>query len=93
MLLVVQEGHHKSQSYLSTYSIDIDRLRSDKIASAIFSTSFDSTSRTKSNLILLNSKDGTYNALNPKNLSTKVAWTGNDNSWSVNDDFVVNDQS
>lgn len=54
MLLVVNEGHHNTHSYLATYSIDIERLRSDKIANTIIKTSFSQSSRTKSNIILVN---------------------------------------
>jgi len=35
VLLVAKEGQNEDSSYLVTYSIDIERLRSDKISSAI----------------------------------------------------------
>ena len=76
MLLVTQEGHSKDERYFATYSIDIERLRSDKIGSAIVSNEFKVISRSKSNLILVNQKDGELKALNPKDLSTKASWKG-----------------
>jgi len=74
MLLIVKEGESKDEIYLATYSIDLERLRSNKIASAIVSNSFDTNSRTKSNMLLINSKNGEIQALNPKNLSIKANW-------------------
>jgi hypothetical protein len=93
MLLVVEEGHQKDQSYLATYIIEIDRLISEKIASTVINSSFDSTSRTKSNLLIFNSEKLSFTALNPKDLTVKTVWQGKDNSWSINDDFVLNEKS
>jgi len=93
MLLVVEEGHQKDQSYLATYIIEIDRLNSEKIASTVINSSFDSSSRTKSNLLIFNSERLSFTALNPKDLTVKTAWQGKDNSWSINDDFVFNEKS
>ncbi len=93
MFLVVKEGHHQEESYLATYIIEIDRLQSEKIANTVVKTGFDSTGRTKSNLLLQNSKTKSFIALNPKDLSSKTSWSGRANSWSINDDFVFNDKS
>ena len=76
MLLVAREGHSKDKSYYATYSIDIERLRSDKIASVVVSNEYNKSSRSKSNLIFINQKDGELTALNPKDLSTKATWKG-----------------
>ena len=43
LLLVVKEGHQERGSYLTTYSIDIDRLRSEKIAMTHFKKHFTKT--------------------------------------------------
>lgn len=93
LFLVVKEGHSDDrQSFLTTYSIDIDRLISEKVAQTHFKKDFDSSLRTRSHLVL-SSEDGTLYALNPKTLDEKLEWNGKSTSWGFNDDYVLNDKN
>lgn len=92
MYLVVLEGSNNDQSYLATYIIEVDRLHSEKLASTVINIKFESTYRTKSNLLVRDFYNAHLTAFNPKDLSFKATWEGQDNLWSINDDFVVDEQ-
>ena len=92
LYLVVKEGLLEQHSYLSTYSIDIKRLTSTKVASALFKKPFFNSIRTRSNLILTGDDDMLY-ALNPKTLETKLEWRGKQSAQGTNDDYVLNERN
>ena len=73
MILVVREGISNQGSFLTSYSIDIDRMNTEKISETHFEHNFLSTLRTRSSLIL-SSDNQNLHALNPKTLEAKLQW-------------------
>lgn len=76
---------------MTTYSIDIERMRSEKVAQTHFKHQFQSTLRTRSNLIL--SAGDKLFALNPQTLETKLEWKGKDTPSGLNDDYLLNSKN
>lgn len=77
---------------LTTYNIDIDRLRSEKVAELHFKKPFVSSLRTRFHLIL-SSDDERLVALNPKTLELKLEWKGKNTPWGINDDYILNERN
>lgn len=92
LFLVVKEGQHEQQSFLTTYSIDIKRLSSHKVVSTHFKKPFLSSLRSRSYLIL-SAEDELLYALSPKTLETKLEWKGKNVAWGTNDDYVLNERN
>lgn len=67
-------------------------MRSEKVAQTHFKSQFQSTLRTRSNLILSSAGDKLF-ALNPKTLETKLEWTGKDTPSGLNDDYLLNSKN
>jgi hypothetical protein len=92
LILVVREGFSTSESYLVSYNIDTERMRSEKISQRHFKHSFKSSLRTRSNLIL-SSENSQMFALSPKTLETKLQWEGKDTPTGLNDDYLLNSKN